>query len=355
VTQKEYTSTAQGYGDLLSAYDGTSAKYYEPDALGSTDALADQAQSVVDRWRYRAFGTATQTLGTDSTPYTWVGRQGYQSDAETGLYLLGARYHDPVTLQFLSRNSLGFATREQNPFQYVGNSPLNVVNTSGLMGGSADFASGDRDKGPVWVISKPRSNPEYPNLQSALSPEPKGALASFALCCVIQIEQPKPPQAPKGGRVFNRRAESECCRDALAGRWDKGDWGAVICCDGRKVICDWSPWANDLTIPGGIFAHCLREHEFVHFKHIGDCPKTAPSMDRLPFKRGWEPAKSECEAYTAQQKCLEKHYSLCDVEKTESKKTKCRKEFLNHINLILGNANKLYGCGFVLYPADVLK
>src|SRR5437868_631119 len=89
-TQTDYTSTGEGYGDLLSSYDGSAAKYYEPDALGSTDALTDQSQTVVDRWRYRAFGTATQTTGADANAFTWVGRQGYVSDSQTGLYLLGS-------------------------------------------------------------------------------------------------------------------------------------------------------------------------------------------------------------------------------------------------------------------------
>jgi hypothetical protein len=50
VPQKTYTRTGGGYGDLLNVFDETAEKYYEPDALGSTDALADQSQAVTDRW-----------------------------------------------------------------------------------------------------------------------------------------------------------------------------------------------------------------------------------------------------------------------------------------------------------------
>jgi RHS repeat-associated protein len=133
-TQTEYTSTAQGYGDLLSAYDGSAAKYYEPDALGSTDALADQSQTVVDRWRYRAFGSATQTVGTDSTPFTWIGRLGYYADAETGLYQLGngTRCYDPATAQFLSDDPVGFAGRDANLRRYSDNNPISNFDPSGL-------------------------------------------------------------------------------------------------------------------------------------------------------------------------------------------------------------------------------
>jgi RHS repeat-associated protein len=134
-TQAEYTSTAQGYGDLLSAYDGSAATYYEPDALGSTDALADQSQTVVDRWRYRAFGSSTQTLGTDATPFNWVGRQGYYGDSETGLYQLGngTRYYDPQTAQFLSKDPIGFASGDANLRRYVGNNPVKASDPSGRL------------------------------------------------------------------------------------------------------------------------------------------------------------------------------------------------------------------------------
>jgi RHS repeat-associated protein len=134
VALTEYTRTGGGYGDLLSAYDGTSARYYEPDALGSTDALADQSQAVVDRWSYRAFGQATQTAGTDSTPFTWVGRLGYFADTETSLYLLGSgtRYYDPVVAQFLSEDPMGFPFEDQNRRKYVQNRPTVALDATGL-------------------------------------------------------------------------------------------------------------------------------------------------------------------------------------------------------------------------------
>jgi RHS repeat-associated protein len=132
-TQATYTRTGGGYGDLLSHHDGSSARYYEPDALGSTDALADDAQAVSDRWAYQAFGAATQTTGSDPTPFTWVGRQGYFADAQTGMYLLGSgtRHYDPQTAQFLSVDPFGFASGDVNLYRYVSNSPTNFSDPSG--------------------------------------------------------------------------------------------------------------------------------------------------------------------------------------------------------------------------------
>jgi RHS repeat-associated protein len=134
VTQAEYTSTAQGYGDLLSAYDGSAARYYEPDALGSTDALSDQSQTVTDRWAYRAFGSAVHVTGSDPTQFTWVGRLGYHADPETGLYQLGngTRHYDPQTAQLISEDPIGFAGGDPNLYRYVRNNPVVATDPSGL-------------------------------------------------------------------------------------------------------------------------------------------------------------------------------------------------------------------------------
>jgi RHS repeat-associated protein len=132
VTQKEYTSTMDRFGDVLSEFDGSSAKCYEPDGLGSTDALSDASQTVTDQWRYRAFGAATHTTGTDSNPFTWAGRQGNFNDAETGLYFLRTRYYDQVTAQFLSQDPIGFDGGDANLYRFVGNNPVNMIDPSGL-------------------------------------------------------------------------------------------------------------------------------------------------------------------------------------------------------------------------------
>lgn len=135
VTQKTYTWNPQSRA-LLSEFDGTSTKYYEPDGLGSTDALTDQSQTVTDRWRYQAFGAAIHVAGTDATPFTWIGRHGYYNDSLTGLYLLGSgtRYYDPTTAQFLSEDPIGFDGAEANPYRYARNEPTLVIDPSGLIG-----------------------------------------------------------------------------------------------------------------------------------------------------------------------------------------------------------------------------
>ncbi len=50
---------------------------------------------------------------------------GYAYDAESGLIYLRARYYDPSTGQFISRDPAVASTRE--PYAYVGDNPLNAT------------------------------------------------------------------------------------------------------------------------------------------------------------------------------------------------------------------------------------
>jgi RHS repeat-associated protein len=60
---------------------------------------------------------------------TRVGLGAQYSDPETGLQYLRARYYDPSTGQFLTRDPLETQTGE--PYAYAGDSPLNNTDPSG--------------------------------------------------------------------------------------------------------------------------------------------------------------------------------------------------------------------------------
>jgi hypothetical protein len=59
VTQKQYASTEEQYGNLLSAYGGGKATYYAYDGLHSSGALLAPDGSISDRNLYRVFGSET--------------------------------------------------------------------------------------------------------------------------------------------------------------------------------------------------------------------------------------------------------------------------------------------------------
>jgi RHS repeat-associated protein len=130
-TENQYLSTDAQYGDLVSSYGGGQSRYYEFDALGSADALLDDAGSATSRFSYQAFGLTTQTAGTETTPFTWVGQQGYQRETETDLYFLRARYYDPATARFLSKDPIEYAGGDTNLYRYTANDPVNRTDPSG--------------------------------------------------------------------------------------------------------------------------------------------------------------------------------------------------------------------------------
>ncbi len=129
--QQEYTSTTEQYGDLLSAYDGSSSRYYEFDPQYSTEALLDDTGSVTDRYKYRAYGLASHPTGSSTQPQTFVGRQGYYADTEIDLYYVRRRYYDPITARWRSEDNDGYGANGSNLYWYGGNDPVNTTDPSG--------------------------------------------------------------------------------------------------------------------------------------------------------------------------------------------------------------------------------
>ena len=75
---------------------------------------------------YDPYGRLTASTGIRSP----LGFAGEYTDAETGFVYLRARYYDPATGQFLSRDPLLALTQE--PYGYVGGNPLNYNDPLGL-------------------------------------------------------------------------------------------------------------------------------------------------------------------------------------------------------------------------------
>ncbi len=130
--EREYTSTVEQYGELLSAYSGTSS-YYVFDPQYSTEALLDDSGSVTDRYKYRAFGLASHPTGSSNQPHTFVGRQGYYADSEVALYYVRNNIYDPASARWMKEDPIGFGEYEQNLYRYCQNDPLNQTDPSGFV------------------------------------------------------------------------------------------------------------------------------------------------------------------------------------------------------------------------------
>ena len=126
------TPRRRGSGATWSASSTAGATlYHEYELPGSTAALLNDAASETDRYVYRAFGLQTQTAGTTDNDYTFVGRKGYFRDSETDLYLLDARYYDPIASRFVSEDPSGYKGGDFNLYRYAFNNPVRHVDPSG--------------------------------------------------------------------------------------------------------------------------------------------------------------------------------------------------------------------------------
>jgi RHS repeat-associated protein len=122
------TSYVYGPGGLpLEQVTASGTLYYHQDQLDSTRALTNASGSVVATYSYDPYGNFTGSTGTVTNPFGYAGQY---TDAETGFQHLRARYYDPATAQFLSRDPL--ATVTWDAYGYVGRNPLNLVDPAGL-------------------------------------------------------------------------------------------------------------------------------------------------------------------------------------------------------------------------------
>jgi len=107
--------------------DGT-VRYFHHDAHGSTRALTNQSGEVVATYTYDAHGNRTSPATNIENPF---GYNSQYTDSESGLQYLRARYYDPKTAQFLTRDPIASHTRE--PYTYASNSPTNYSDPTGLL------------------------------------------------------------------------------------------------------------------------------------------------------------------------------------------------------------------------------
>jgi RHS repeat-associated protein len=108
--------------------------YTLADGLGSVRQLADGQGYVVQRYDYSPFGQVMAAEGGWANPLRYSGEQW---DADAGLLYLRARWYDPATGRFLTRDpfpGLAALPQTQHPYVYVGNNPVNLVDPSGRYG-----------------------------------------------------------------------------------------------------------------------------------------------------------------------------------------------------------------------------
>ena len=122
VVTRQYTYGLQRISENLSpAVTGNSAwtpSFYGYDGGGSVRQLINSAGAVTDEYEYDAYGNSFTKQGTTPNNYLY---RGEQFDSDLGLYYLRARYYNPQTGRFLSRDP-----EDQQPFDLDGY-PINPI------------------------------------------------------------------------------------------------------------------------------------------------------------------------------------------------------------------------------------
>lgn len=101
-------------------------RWHHGDHLGSTRILTDERGRTVGKASYTPYGKVAESTGETSR----IGYAGQYTDPDTGLVYLRARYYDPNTSQFLTRDPLLDLTHE--PYGYANNDAINGDDPTGM-------------------------------------------------------------------------------------------------------------------------------------------------------------------------------------------------------------------------------
>jgi len=135
------TTRQYSYGPQLISEDQIIANVWTPsfygyDGAGSVRQLTNLEGTVTDTYEYDAFGNGYDI--SDIAPNNYLYR-GEQFDADLGLYYLRARYYNPLTGRFLSKDpEEGFTTdpKTLHKYDYAGGDPVNLFDPTGRAAGT---------------------------------------------------------------------------------------------------------------------------------------------------------------------------------------------------------------------------
>ena len=109
--------------------------------------LTDSGQNVLGSSVFEAFGATVGATGsTAGARFGFVGGADCQTEADTGLVLMGHRYYDTRIGRFLSPDPAGDG---DNWYAYVGNDPVNKTDPTGMSAINAYSAPDGRNQGPL--------------------------------------------------------------------------------------------------------------------------------------------------------------------------------------------------------------
>jgi RHS repeat-associated protein len=177
--------------------------YLHHDQLGSTRLITNSAGSLTGAISYDPYGASAAESGAATTPLGYAG----QYTDPNGLQYDRARYYDPTTGQFLTRDPLQAYTGE--PYGYAGNNPLSNTDPTGLsfLDDLGNAAAGFGDTVTLGGTSWVRKQLGWDNVNYCSSSYGAGGAGGLAVTAFIPGEGEAELAAEGATRIF--RAGSE--------------------------------------------------------------------------------------------------------------------------------------------------
>jgi len=116
---------------LISQNRNGNVSYYHSDASHNVRLLTDDTGTITDKYDYQAFGPSINTVGGTVNVYRFAGER---LDATTGLIYLRARYYDPDTGRFISRDPFDGNMRDPvslHRYLYANMNPVTYYDPTG--------------------------------------------------------------------------------------------------------------------------------------------------------------------------------------------------------------------------------
>jgi len=129
--QRTYTYGSQRINQNQLISSTWAPSFYGYDGGGHVRALTDAVGTVTDTYDFDAWGNTVNSTGSTTNVYLY---RGEQYDPDLGLYYLRARYFNPVSGRFLSRDSADGVPTDPttlHKYLYASASPINGFDPSG--------------------------------------------------------------------------------------------------------------------------------------------------------------------------------------------------------------------------------
>ncbi len=150
VVQRQYSYGLQRISENQVLNGTWTPSFYGYDGAGNVRNLANSAGAVTDTYEYDAFGNSFTVSGTTPNVYLY---RGEQFDSDLGLYYLRARYYNPATGRFLSKDPKHLCDCSlDNPaslhlYSYASSDPVDRIDP----GGRADLLEVEEEEEEVTV------------------------------------------------------------------------------------------------------------------------------------------------------------------------------------------------------------